>query len=122
MKQIKMRYLWEGKWYFIDFLKDNLHLKFKEFENRAKTTFLEIWTGLLDKNGKEIYDGDIVKIESGKSLKIIWKGGGYYAYSNEKSLFNQPRVIPRITESQCNRYEVVGNIYENPELLEEDLK
>lgn len=65
------------------------------------------YTGLKDKNGQEIYEGDIVKGGfSGKNFEVIFKEGSFYA--REMLLYG---INP-----ECK---VIGNIYENPDLLKE---
>lgn len=69
-------------------------------------------TGLHDKNGKEIYEGDIVR-EDKELWKIVWevdKLAGFEAV-------NIHREHISLGGAGWERCEVTGNIYENPELL-----
>ena len=77
-------------------------------------------TGLKDKNGKLIYEGDIVRDEHSGAVAIIeWLS---YAYSLMAHIRGMDDYLP--LEDICfaceasTPFEVIGNIYENPELLE----
>jgi hypothetical protein len=82
------------------------------FAHQGQPVTIMQYTGLKDKNGKEIYEGDILKESGLKSLiftleitptaliLIHIRGGRYYA-----------------EERHMGDMEVIGNIYENPELL-----
>lgn len=77
------------------------------------------YTGLLDKNGKEIYEGDIVQLFIGKHthekpIEVKWKQEIGSCGCCFEEFFGNGFVI---TGGNCCEYEIIGNIYENPELL-----
>ena len=66
------------------------------------------FTGLHDKNGKEIYEGDIVQPDYAEELfKISFHDGGFVLEGID-DVFNQ---------CEANTCQIKGTIYENPELL-----
>jgi len=72
------------------------------------------FTGLTDKNGKEIYEGDIVK-RNDNVVKCVFyneKFAGFYTKFSNGAGFIDP--LTYATDRQC---EIIGNIYETPELL-----
>ena len=76
------------------------------------------FTGLHDKNGKEIYEGDVLRFiiddEVYRTQPVEWKPefGLFYAG------INVGEYCPEDMWACEDVYEVIGNIYENPELLE----
>ena len=87
------------------------------------------WTGLLDKNDDEIYRGDIIKDSSGRLMIVEWDN----RIGTARYIF---RVINTIGHIKAGRFvnthewitsdendiEIIGNIFENPELLNDELK
>lgn len=83
--------------------------------DKLKDIVLMQCTGLKDKYGKLIYEDDIVKDRNNFILQITYRQdkGAFYLKNN--------RIAGAISELRCstNTMEVIGNIYENPELLEQ---
>lgn len=76
------------------------------------------YTSLTDKNGKKIFEGDIVKdITTGRIYVVKW--------CEDCAMFVLPCVTDESLETNFTVYygyelEIIGNIHDNPELLEED--
>lgn len=85
---------------------------------------LEQFTGLKDRNGKDIYEGDILAWHSNIYRKQDWiglvkyRGAGFVVQESSRS-FSTPDWLETACNKDANIIEVVGNIHENPELLEE---
>lgn len=79
-------------------------------------------TGLLDKNGKEIFEGDVIAIEVDDTGTPI----NARVFQNSKigvlmfHVFEDNEDVPMVEllEDNSVAFEIIGNIYENPELLE----
>lgn len=75
-------------------------------------------TGLVDKNGKEIFEGDILDYRGRKAL-VRWHGSYasfIYRFVDELQNRNTEWKPLYLAYMKC---EIIGNIYENPELLED---
>ena len=135
MREIKFRAFLKNEGYIVDVLSIDFESKLINHENIQTdnllstepdsivdpicfTEFKDIelmqFTGLKDKNRKDIYEGDIVLFEDGTKMKILWSDelAKFYAkYYHMGESFSHPMSANLL-------FKVIGNIPENPELME----
>ena len=129
MREIKFRAIGQVRkyWHYglpIFIGKDVCHIREENLDEYiCDTDTLSQYTGLKDKNGKEIYEGDIIDSNLAYYYVIIeWDKLGL-----KKKFIAKQKNVPKqkseyFVNYKCNfsKCEVIGNIYENPELLGDD--
>ncbi|EAG5474818.1 hypothetical protein DA457_10875 [Listeria monocytogenes] len=94
-------------------------------ESEEKLVWMQ-YTGLKDKNGKKIFEGDIVAFSEDdfhvfNSQVEYFSEVGYPAFDIKvpSTYYFDSNVFSEVSMSGLYEIEVIGNIHENPELLEE---
>ena len=103
------------------------HLKKHNIKPEDEFVLMQ-YTGLKDKNGKEIYEGDIIGGYPHGTIEVRWSNewGSWIAYNEvddwtiEDELVKMPNysLLSNDLDDCSDAWEVIGNIFENPELLQ----
>ena len=115
MRDIKFRFVYQGeyqihyKWYFLDQLVDNSLKELSDIHHQMRLLAKNQYTGLKDKNDKDIYEGDIIKTEFGIG-QVVYEIVCFRIIGDNLDLY--------LGHSNRNKLEIIGNVYENTKLLE----
>lgn len=114
MRDIKFR-AWDTKqkkWYWmVNFTNEGISNKYNPFlEDETHDLIWCQYTGLKDKNEKMIFDGDILSDRISPPFVMKW--------NDEEALWGSREIGFGSAKNFYSKTEVIGNIYENPELLE----
>lgn len=89
--------------------------EFSDYEEVDPETVCQ-FTGLYDKNGRKIFEGDIVNFYNDDGefspYEVRWQDSGFSVLMN-----GNPDLFDVLDDFFSRRCEVIGNIYDNPELL-----
>ena len=116
----------------IDFLKGTAWLEADQGDHETRHTLTRCFddvifmqsTGLIDRNGVEIFDGDVVQAEQYLTTTIPVRINGIVKYSNRYTMFyldngsERHDLYMQSLGGSIYNFEIIGNIYTNPELLE----
>lgn len=94
------------------YMKDIRHLAIAEFEMETNIEWMQ-YTGLNDKNGVEIFEGDILAYGEFVPERVVIFENGAFRLSDDTNQCDQALVT-----DTAKRLLVIGNKYSNPELLE----
>ena len=121
MREIKFR-AWDGEkmiynWFIAEFKPESVYgdielpQRYSPSINMSSPQEVMQYTGLKDKNGKEIYEGDLLGLDD-MAAPVIFDDGSFQLITSERQ-GRSPLI-----QFRTKRMTVIGNIYENQELLE----
>lgn len=93
----------------------------RDYEQPIHRVNIMQYTGCRDKNGIEIYEGDVIKDKYDKTWLVQWYVGAFVITDKIPDSDGQTSTYSHFSNVSNHHFyfEVIGNIYENPELLED---
>ena len=115
MRIIKFR-AWDGKRMYLPCISSDgksLDIEFGEINGEFDNHPIMQYTGLNDKNGKEVYESDLVSTKYQKLAKIVWEDDSacFATETVDKDVIGERMYCLSDIEK------VIGNVFENPELV-----
>lgn len=107
---VLINYVSKNVTYILERIGHSLNIRDSEFNDIE----LMQYTGLKDEYGDEIYEGDIVTLHNSRYKVIFNMEQARFVLRDDKFEMEIP-----FTNNNNERMEIIGNIYENPELMEE---
>ena len=126
MEHYKFRAKSDGKWVYGSHVKTGVGLHYIIPQNLISNDIMQFkvnkdtvgqFTGLKDKNDKEIYEGDIVCDQYANFYTPIFRNGIYMAYNVEYLNLTKQEPSTQFNVVWNNGCEIIGNIYDSPELI-----
>jgi len=110
-REIKFR-AWTGEEMISpDYISRDGFAYYKENSIPCKVNTIMQFTGLKDKNGIDIYEGDVLNCDN-EFIFIKYLGCSF-----EGHFIKSNKLLIPIRNNNYSKWEIIGNIYENPELL-----
>ena len=89
------------------------HISYISRHQQVDPNTISQWTGLVDKNGNKICENDIIVVNERYKGKVVWS-----EVWTHYMVIGEENVVIAIHKRWDDVYEVIGNIFDNPELIE----
>ena len=98
--------------------KDGITMRDKLWQHEVLPESVGQWTGLVDRHGTEIFEGDMVKAENTQNvgeIKYVHEHGSFLVYSHDEN----GAYYEYLDIGLCEKYfEVIGNVFDNGDLYD----